>query len=211
MTKKLALILTFALLGTASAAKPANCAKTVGLYSGSLHYTSLAKFPDPEEEVSLDFLDRFNPVASAEVCGVKFRADAGAKTLTASAPDLGSIARVFSSRAKGQLSISTFFPNKLGKAASVDLLYDLKGRTVSFKDPGDLITTFVIAVKVDGGALQPLYYNGKMTPVRIPQSAKAFDLYVRMPTGTYTAWERVSVNLKKPGVVLYQEAKFPAK
>lgn len=211
MTKKLALIWILALLGSAGAVKPANCAKTVGLYSGSLHYTSLAKFPDPEEEVSLDFLDRWSPVASAEVCGVKFKADPSAKTLTASAPDLGSIARVFSSRAKGQLSISTGFPNQLGKATPVDLLYDLKGRTVSFKNPGDLITTFVIAVKVDGGALQPLYYNGKMTPVRIPPSAGAFDLYVRMPTGAYTAWERVGVNLKKPGVVLYKEARFPAK
>lgn len=210
MTKKLALTI-LALLGTAAAAKPANCAKAVGLYSGSLHYTTVAKFPDPEEEVSLDFLDRFHPVTSAEVCGVKFRADAKAEKMTASAPRLETIAHVFASRAKGQLSISTGFPTFLGKAAPVDLVYDLKGRTVSFKNPGDLITTFVIAVKVDGGALQPLYYNGKMTPVRIPPSAKAFDLYIRMPAGTYTAWERVSVNLKMPGVVLYRQAPFPAK
>lgn len=210
MTKKLAITI-LALLGTAAAAKPANCATTLGLYSGTLHYTSLAKFPNPEEEVSLDFLDRFHPVTSAEVCGVKFRADPKAQTITASAARLETIAHVFASRAKGQLSISTGFPNQLGKATPVDLLYDLGKRTISFKVPDDLITTFVVAVKVDGGALQPLYYNGKMTPVRIPPSARAFDLYVRMPAGTYTAWDRVSVNLKTPGVVLYRQAPFPAK
>lgn len=210
------IILTVALLftgtGIAATVKPANCAKPLYMTAGAMNYTSLAKFPDPEENVELNFLSKSTPVPTATVCGVNFKANAKAQTITASAPKLDTLAQVFSSFGKGKLMIPTYMPDGMGHAAPVHLTFALQGRTLDMKAASDDVApTTTVGVKVDGGALQPLFYNGKTTPIRIPATAKSFDIYVKAAAGTFTGFERINVNLKNPSVVLYKEAAFPAK
>lgn len=183
------LMMTFTLLllslGMAGAIKPANCAKPMYMTAGGMNYTSLAKFPDPEEEIELDFLSRVEPVPSATVCGVTFKANAKAQTITASAPKLDTLAKVFSSFGKGKLMIPTYMPDGMGHAATVHLIFAPQGRTLDMKAASDGVAPkTTVGVKVDGGALQPLFYNGKTTPIRIPATAKAFDIYVKAAPGT---------------------------
>lgn len=210
------LMMTFTLLlsslGMAGAIKPANCAKPLYMTAGAMNYTSLAKFPDPEENVELNFLSKSTPVPTATVCGVTFKANAKAQTITASAPKLNTLAKAFSSFGKGKLLIPTYMPDGMGHAATVHLIFAPQGRTLDMKAASDDVApTTTVGVKVDGGALQPLFYNGQTTPIRIPATAKRFDIYVKAAAGTFTGFERINVNLKNPGVVLYKEAAFPAK
>lgn len=212
MRKLTTLVLMLSGLGMAATIKPANCTKATYMTTGAMNYTSLAKFPEPEENIELDFLSKTTPVPAAVVCGVTFKVNPKAQTITVTAPKLDTLAKVLSSFDKGQLVIPTYMPDGMGHAATVKLKFDLRSSMLSMKAASDdVVSTTTVGVKVDSGALQPLFYNGKMTPIRISPSAKTFDIYVKVPAGTFTGFERINVNLKNSAVVLYKEAAFPAK
>lgn len=206
-------VLALSLVPIALAAAPANCAKPVSFYLGSLHYTSKAAFPDPEERVELSFLDRFNPVPKADVCGVSYRADTRAETIKASAAKLDALATVFSARGKneGRVVLYGFFTARNDRAASSELTYDLKARRINFKPAPEMMAKYTLGVKLDGGPLKPLYYNNVVTPVSVPPTTRTIDIYAKLGPDVVSRWQRVTLNLKSPSLTLYNEAAFPPK
>lgn len=201
------------LTGSALAAAPANCAKPVSFFLGSLYYTSQAAFPEPEQRVELDFLSDYEPVAAASACGVTFKADARAGTITATAKQLAMLARVYSSRgvADGEITLSNLLTARGDKAAASDVIFNLKTRELKFQPAQGLMATYTLGVKIDGGAVQPLYYNGKATPLRVPSSAGVIDIYAKPGPGVLSSWRRVTIDLKAPLIRTYDEAAFPAR
>lgn len=205
--------LTLSLMPTALAAAPANCAKPVTFYLGSLKYTSKAAFPDSEESISLSFLDRFSPVPKADVCGVAYRVDTRAETIKASAAKLDTLATVFSARGKneGRVVLYGLFAARNDMARASELTYDLKARRLDFKPAAEMMAKYTLGVKLDGGPLKPLYYNNAVTPVSVPPATRTIDIYAKLGPDVISSWQRVTLNLKSPSVTLYNEAAFPAK
>lgn len=206
-------VLALFLMPTALAAAPANCAKPVTFYLDSLKYTSKAAFPDPEERVELSFLDRFSPVPKADVCGVSYRADTRAETIKASAAKLNTLATVFSARGKneGQVMLYGLFTARGDKARASELTYDLKARRIDFKPAAEMMAKYTLGVKLDGGPLQPLYYNNAVTPISVPPTTRTIDVYAKLGPDVIGIWQRVTLNLRSPSVTLYKEAAFPPK
>lgn len=202
------------ILGSSSAlaAAPANCAKPVWMHLNILQYTSKAAFPEPEKEIELRFLDRFDPVVSADVCGVSYRADPKAETVSASARTFDALVNVFSTwrkEMKGKIFVGGNFSAGNGPTDG-NLLYDPKTRILDFyTKPRDAVYT--IGVKIDGKPLVPLYYNGTVTPIKVPATAGVIDVYAKLGKGTLSNWQRVSINLQKPTVTTYKVAPFPVK
>lgn len=204
----------FLLLGTAQAAQP-DCT-TLLLTSTNLSYDTQAVFPTTPESKRVKFLDEDNKVGPLTLCGLTFTPDrkAGAlqiaaKSFAAFSPLLGSLAPA---GAKSQLTLeNTFSTGSAFTLQTQSLRLDPVKRSLSYaaKPNGSIETT--AAVKVDGGPLKPLYFNGKGTPLVWPKSASVLDVYVKTDEGGDLFWKRVRIDLKRPSLTIYERATMPSK
>ncbi|CAM3309386.1 hypothetical protein DEDE109153_10740 [Deinococcus deserti] len=75
------------------------------------------------------------------------------------------------------------------------------GNPIFFKD-------VAIGVKVDDGALTPVWYDGQFSRFNFDASVnKTLDIFVT--TGTYTRFERVNLDLNANSFTIWKKHEFP--
>lgn len=208
------LLFVLSALSTAQGAPP-DCT-TLLLTSTSLSYKTQASFPNTPEDKDIDFLDEDHPVGPLTVCGLTFTPDRKAEALQITARSFAAfipmLGRLAPAHAKQQLMLNNVFST--GGAftlESQDLRFDPVKRTLAYAAKASWAIKTTAAVKVDGGALKPLYFNNKATPLTYPKTAAVLDVYVKVDEGGYISWERVRIDLKRPQITLFEEATMPSK
>lgn len=199
---------------TALAAQP-DC-KTLLLTSTNLSYSTQATFPNTPEEKELKFLDEEEPAGPQKLCGLTFTPDRKAGSLKISANTFAAftpmLGRLAPSTAKTRLSLDNTFST--GSAMTLEeqhLYFDPKGRTISYQAKPNYGIKTTAGIKIDGGPLQPLWFNNKATPVTYPATAKTLDIYLKTDNGGDLFWKRVTINLKSPSFTIYEQATMPSK
>jgi hypothetical protein len=207
--KKLMFLSLLCVASVAAAAKPANCKESIRVTLGTMYYTTQAKFPEPEQQTFADLTKEKAPVA---MCGVTYASDAEAGTFTAKGP-LTSLLKSFTARSipAGTLMLDNMLTARSDDASLSPVLYNTKTRLLTFKPAEGMLAVYTAGVKVDGGPIQPMYYNGKATPVKVPVAAKTVDVYFKVSGDTLAHWQRISLRLDQPSLTFYKEAAFPAK
>lgn len=215
--QKWSVLILFSALATAHALPPADCSQYVFVRPTSLSYLSLPQFPNEAEVVSIDFLDRQNTVKPTSLCGFTFKPDSVNRTLTVSAPQFSKFSTRFREKAKAASKI--FLENYYSGAGGLDSIED---SYVVF-DPSSFALTFqlpryqrapypfTVGVKVDGGPIQPLYFNRKVLKVNVPRTAKVIDIYAKGGPDDSVSWQRVRMDLKGAVIQLYRKAPFPTR
>lgn len=201
-------------LGHAQAAPP-DCT-TLLLTSTSLSYRTQANFPNTPEKRDVDFLDDDHQVGPLTLCGLTFTPDRKAQALQITAKSFDAftpmLGRLAPANAKQQLMLNNIFST--GSAFTLeeqDLRFDPVKRTLAYSAKANWAIKTTAAVKVDGGALKPLYFNNKATPLTYPKTAAVLDVYVKVDEGGYISWERVRIDLKRPQITIFEEATMPSK
>ncbi len=72
-----------------------------------------------------------------------------------------------------------------------------------------MVNGTAVGVKVDGGRIQPLYWNKQYATVKFSPKAKMLDFYVK--TNLPVSWQRITVDLVTPKMTIYRKAAFPSK
>jgi hypothetical protein len=67
----------------------------------------------------------------------------------------------------------------------------------------------VLALRVDGGKLQPLFYNRLSPNIEFPLNVKTVDIYAQ--SKFKPSWERVSIDFTKPKITVYLKSPLPTK
>lgn len=205
-------LLAFLGLSSALALPPANGQKPLTVFLGTIDYTSLATFPQPEEDISADMFDRFKPVRAADFCGVSFRTDPTAGTMVVSAPSLSRLTQVFVHllRRTTSIVVANGIAGRNDRASWSEVVYDIRTRTLTFMLGGGVTGLFTMGVSLDGRAVQPLHYNAVSTPVRVPTGTRIIDVYVRLTGDTLASWQRLTIDLSRPSIKTFKEVAFPA-
>ncbi|BDP41226.1 hypothetical protein DAETH_11950 [Deinococcus aetherius] len=202
-------------LVTAQAAPPADCSKSMLVHSSFVIYSSKAKFPDPSEVVTLDFFHEFNPAGAVTLCGFSFKPDRKAEVLTITAPRLANFSALFREGRQDTKRLvleNTYTDMSMGGPGSKsNAVLDLNTYTLTYRPPSYSSVPFTVGVKIDGGAIQPLYYDGKASTIKVPRNARTVDIYAKVDPEIITQWDRVSIDLGKAVIRFYREASFPTR
>lgn len=210
--KKLLALAALALIPSVLAAvpAPADCTKKISVGTSSLNYTSKASFPDQPQWIDLD-LEEFPQGLS--LCGFKFAPAEGRLKITGGS--LAAFPHLFPEPTKvsTRLAIDNFYApaGGMGPGPTSYLLFDVKTYRLIYSAPRGSASAFALGATIDGGPVQRLYYQGKVSAITVPRTAKAVDVYVKTDPGVLSSWQRVTLDLKGMGVTLYDEAKFPTK
>ncbi|MFC3860161.1 hypothetical protein ACFOPQ_05205 [Deinococcus antarcticus] len=209
MKRSLLLLTLLAGMGHAAAADEANCA-TMLLTGTSLSYTTKGVFPASPQQKDFDFLDDDSPAPAQKACGLTFTPDRKAGALTISGASFKPFSQLLGhlapASAKTQLDIS----NNLGMATQ-HVYFDPAKRLLSFKGQSTSVEKLVVAVKIDGGPLKPLFYSGKVTPITYLAGAQKVDVYFSADKAFVLFWQRASINLKSPSITIFEKAAMPSK
>lgn len=190
-------------------ADEANCA-TMLLTGTSLSYTTKGTFPASPESRKFKFLDDDSPVPAQKACGLTFTPDRKANSLIISAPSFKPFSQLLGHLAPPTAKARLDIQNSLDMAEQ-HVYFDPTKRTISFKGSSVSPQQLVAAIKIDGGPLKPLFYNGKVTPVSYPAGAKKLDIYFSADKAFVLFWRRASINLKSPSITIYRKAVMPSK
>ncbi len=190
-------------------ADEANCA-TMLLTGTSLSYTTKGTFPASPESRRFKFLDDDSPAPAQKACGLTFTPDRKAGAVTISAPSFKPFSQLLGHLAPPTAKARLDIQNSLDMAEQ-HIYFDPSKRTLGFKGQSTSEHQLVAAVKIDGGPLKPLYYDGKVTPITYPTSAKKLDVYMSANKAFVLFWQRASINLKSPSITIYRKAAMPSK
>ncbi|WP_216325671.1 hypothetical protein [Deinococcus aestuarii] len=200
-------------LSTAQAAlPPADCKSLLLGDSNMVRYTSAATFPNEPQQVTVWFDEATGPT---KFCGFTFTPTQKGQVVTATAPNLAAFSNVFRENYRNTQRImfeNMYRDTSAGTAnPTSNAVFDPRNYQLTYEAPGYNGIPFTVGAKIDNGALQPLYYNGKASAIRVPRSARTIDIYAKVGTDIATHWQRVSINLPRATVTIYKKATFPAK
>lgn len=200
-------------VATAAPLKAADCSKPITMFLDTVKYTSAAAFPDPAVPVRVKMLDRFEPVRAADLCGVSFRADPAAGTVTVRATSLARLSQVFVHiiRPTSDIVVANSIFTRNDRSSWSEVRYDTKRRVLNFLVGDGVTALFTLGASLDGGSIRPLYYNAATTPIAIPPATKVVDIYVRLSEGALASWQRLTIDLARSSITTYESAKFPSK
>jgi hypothetical protein len=209
------LLLLGGLLPAAHAAAPADCATLRLDTAGYMTYRSVEAFPNPTQTFSQELYNLTRPFAR-EVCGVKVTGDqtgyafqaAQLKTLV---DRLGSglswpltVVGVGQSGGKpGYVDAAKIRINLPEGLMNTDV--QVTGYFIGRFLPPDA----VMAIRVDGGPLRPLLFEGTFRPVRFPPAKEKLELFVK--SSRPVLWERMVLDLKVNRMSFTRKAAFPAR
>lgn len=198
------------------AAPPADCGPKGFLFASdsNVFYRSVAAFPEPARLVKLGLLvDPY--VGPVTVCGFSFVPDRKNGTLTVRSARLTDFPRIFREGSANTGVIvaenRASLPGVLGSGTSVRVAFNPRTFLLEGLGPIGEPTPFTLGARVDGGALQPLLFNGQGTPVQVPKRARVVEVYARATQGYTTRWGRWRLDLRAPSVQFQLEFPFPGR
>ena len=206
--KKLLALLALGGFCTAAAATP-DCGTIVLINLRTLSYRTKAEFPDAPKRVDLNVWDAKKPMA---MCGVTFTPQGNTLKVKVEQNDYFGYLTTPGRRAGG-IYLAGSTPGLFGQTG-LDVTFTLMDLYTTYSAtamvPREMQPTTAIALRIDGGKLQPLFWPGVGSKeVAFPKTAKIYDVYVKsqLPTN----WERATVNLKTHELTVYRKFAFPAK
>ncbi|BDP43355.1 hypothetical protein DAETH_33240 (plasmid) [Deinococcus aetherius] len=210
-------LLILSTLATAHALPPADCSQYVFVRPTSLSYLSLPQFPNEAETVAIDFLEPQGAAKPVSLCGFTFKPDVVNRVLTVSAPRLSKFSTLFREKTKAASKI--FLENAYrGAGGSVPIedsyvVFDPASYVLTFQLPRyqQAPSRFTVGVKVDGGPIQPLYFNRKVQKVNVLRTARVVDIYAKGGPNDSVSWQRVRMDLKGAVIEMYRQATFPTR
>lgn len=107
-------------------------------------------------------------------------------------------------------SISLIDHSGFLQIAQIGLTYDRSTKT--FKTVGDNTADFnltAMGYRVDGGALMPLYFQGKISAMVVPAGANVLEVYAQ--PSQYTGWQYLKVDIAAGALTAQRTYPFPAK
>lgn len=204
------LLLPFLLMTSASQAANVDCSD-IQLYNlDAVIYKEKAVFPNPSKKTAVELAGLRSPF---KACGVTFTSKNQGEIISIESDKLSNLAILTNHfRQPTGMNLPLYLIGNGGETADgLDItltlvnLYTTYNATISVNIA--MYKNTVVGVKVDGGKIQPLFYDGKTLNIPISKRAKALDFYVK--TSLPTSWQRVSVNLITPKITIYRKAAFP--
>lgn len=107
-------------------------------------------------------------------------------------------------------SISLIDESSFLQIANIGVTYDRSAGT--FRTVGQNTSDFgltAMGYRVDGGALQPLFFQGKIYDMVVPVGAKMLEVYAQ--PGQYTGWQYVKVDIAASTLTAERTYPFPEK
>lgn len=207
-------LVLLAFLGSAGAA-PVDCATLNVASTWDLTYRTVEQFPNPVDTVRVDLYTLKKPYTFAD-CRVTVKADA--KTLSIRANSIKGLSQVMGGGSGWTLPLFGVV-RRNGKPAyidagkvRIDLPGGLSGNVVGIS--GYFTGTYlpadaVIAVRVNGGALKPLLYNGSFRTVTLDPKLDTLELLVR--SRKPLVWQRLKLDARTSTMTLDKTYPFPAR
>lgn len=204
-------ILSVGLLVTFTFAQAAqiDCSTPVFVDLERVGYKEEAVFPNPPKIVQFSPWELKQP---RSFCGVTYAAKGN--TLSVKVAKLGYfgfLTTIGRPESRIELNGLTTRPGKTG-GVQIEVKVDRYYTTFNAQAlvPADLTKTAVLAARVDGGKLQPMYWPGMgYTTIEFPKTTKVLDFYLK--TNEPSNWQRITLNLQRPELTIYRKFAFPQK
>lgn len=202
---------TMALSSSTATAAKVDCATLQVLSIWDIRYKEPAQFPNPVRAIKKDLYSLTTPYRFAD-CGIVVEATAQrfsiqAKTTRGLLDVMGGLWLFPFLGTERQAGHLAFY-----KAAtlSITLPDGLMRETVTVS--GYVTGTYlprdtVMAVRADGGKLQPLLYDGTFRPVEVSPKVKILELVVRSSKGVL--WERMQLDVVHSKMTFFKKSAFP--
>lgn len=201
-------------LGAAGAA-PVDCATLKVAPGWALRYQELERFPDPVKRVRLDLYALTKPFSFA-ACGVRVTADARrlvvrAKTaqqlLQYTGEGLGWTFPLYGIErgAGGQPRYQEAAYVYVSPAGLVQPNVEVRGTFSGRYLPDDAL----MAVRVNGGGLKPLLFNGRFRDVDLDPKLDTLEILAK--SSRPVLWARVTIDTRAASLTLDKAYPFPAR
>lgn len=208
-----ALALTALLAGLAGA-QDIDCATLRLDPNWAISYRSVERFPDPVTKVSQDLYALTKPF-TFKGCGVTVKANAQTYSVTAkSIPELvrvmgGDLGWSFDLRGLTTIGGQRSYPKMLILTVDLPGVLERQVSIGAYLLGPYLTPETVIALRVDGGKLQPLLYDGRWRGTKINPKLNTLEILIRSPKPVL--WERVQLDTRTKTMTFFKKYPFPAR
>ena len=203
-------------LTVAAAAQP-DCSTLRLSPNGGVNYRDIEVFPNPAQAHRLDLEQQTKPFKRT-LCGVILTADA--KSYSFQAKDVVTLSRAMGGYGQGwsyEIYGKSVSNGKTGyiKAANLDVALPDGLINGTVKVRGYFIGAFLpndalMAVKINGGPLKPLLYNGSFRAVTAdPKTTKLLELFIK--SSKPVIWEKMTLDVRNAKMTFVKKAVSPAK
>lgn len=206
----------FTTLTVAGAAQP-DCSTLRLNPNGGVNYRDVEVFPNPAQTHRLD-LEQQTKTFKRTLCGVTLTADA--KSYSFQAKDVVALSRAMGGYGQGwsyEVFGKSVSNGKTGyiKAANLDIVLPDGLMNGEVKVSGYFVGGFLpkdalMTVKVNGGSLKPLLYNGTFRTVTAdPKTTKLLEVFVK--SSKPVIWEKMTLDVRSAKMTFTKKASFPTK
>lgn len=206
-------------LGSALAVPPPDCRPEAILLAShsTIIYSSLAQFPEPSRSVTLNFLLEGGDAPSSPVtlCGFRFEPARAKGMLTVTSGKLNDFSRIYRDGFEdtGVIVVENTFRHQSSGVTNraSRLTFDPKTFALNYTNPRTALADFTVGVKIDGGPIKPLFYQGRASVITVPKSARVVDVFIKPAADTVAFWEYLRIDLRQPSIQFQRKTAFPAK
>lgn len=208
------LILTLLCLTSVASAADIDCTKLIADSNGYFGYQTVETFPNPVEKTAIKLNQQTSPL-SKTVCGVTVTADSGKYSFQTK--DIKSLAKLLGSGLSWEFNV-VGVKNVGGRITYPDaatltihlpdgLMYE-KVRIDGYFSGRYLPAGSLMAVRIDGGKLLPLMFNGKFRDIAVDPKMSKLELFIK--SSQPVLWEKMELDVLHSKMTFYKKAAFPA-
>lgn len=203
-------------LSTATAAQP-DCSTLTLSPNGGVKYRDVEVFPNPAKTNSIDLEQQTKPLKRT-ICGITLTADPNSYSFKAK--DISTLSRAMGGYGQGwgyEIYGKSVSNGKTSYARAASLKVALPDGLMhkSVEISGYFVGSFLpkdalMAVKINGGPLKPLLYNGSFRSVEAdPKSTKLLELFIK--SSKPVIWEKMTLDVRNSKMTFAKKAVFPGK
>lgn len=207
--------LTVFSLVSAAAAADVDCTKLVADPNGYFSYQSVEVFPNPVQKTVIRLYRQTSPITKT-LCGVTVKADSSKYSYQTK--DIQSLASLLGSGLSWRYIVvgvkNTGGQVTYPEAATLNInlpdgLMNEKVRINGYFSGRYLPVGALMAVRIDGGKLLPLLFNGKFREIQVDPKMSKLELFIK--SDQPVLWEKMELDVLNSRMSFFKKATFPAK